>query len=622
MRDYIAVFLTIFILILSSFPSSLIAFSSSHSRIVSIQIWDYEDMGPNDYVQIAESGFNTVEFQLFWSNIEPEPNQFDFYLLTQNVKWAEEAGLNFILIFWYGPFQPSWVKGYELNSSYEPVGNTALGFAPPWWDYMNVYINYVNTTISQFLNDTHFLGAYINYGWLDGFWLGGGYSNSSIQHFRDYLREEYGGNISALNKAWGTDYSSFSQILPPTTPSDSRSWIDFEDYRIWALNYTLNRIYSAVYPELEAHGKRIFIYWGGDIQSSWWSVGFPDVILQVAKKYDAIINIDDNDYPYVEVFIRDLAEAYGVGVMEEWTPPALAEYNQADFSYSLAQYLSALPTAVGYDYFAYPYQWEVTGTSGQFEWLLNVTRGLPQNLSYLNAKVAYLYSFQADIENPPLGNGQQQEVYEMIYSGIPFQVISDFEIENGVVNLSRFKYIVIAPGEMEYLPQGVKAQIDKWESNGGVLVSFDELGKISYLRGVYFPHFPNTFQHIEVSYLRANSSSLYLIVLASPYSPFGSYERLPKDLTLEVSLSALDLSPGYYRVVNVSNGKVIYEGQTMVFNITLSTSMASIYVLELQLVTPIHTTVTPPRPYSKALIATIIAILVVALVILVFIRRH
>jgi len=125
-------------------------------RIWSVQVGNIEDMNEGNYQDIAASGANSVELQLFWSVVEPLPGQFSFSTLDKNVDYAEQAGLHVIFMFWYGPFEPRWISGYETTSSSTPVGNGRLS-APPWWNEtgMNYYIQYVNTTLSRYLMDPY-----------------------------------------------------------------------------------------------------------------------------------------------------------------------------------------------------------------------------------------------------------------------------------------------------------------------------------------------------------------------------------------------------------------------------------------------------------------------------------
>ncbi|MBP1356885.1 MAG: hypothetical protein JZD40_00090, partial [Sulfolobus sp.] len=222
--------LWIILLLLVISSITVVAHPESQQKIWSVQIWNISQMSESDYFLLASYGVNTVELQLYWGFIEPSPGNFTFSLLLQNINWIDEAGLNYILIFWYGPFDPYWITTYELGANGLPIGGSTP--SPPWWNLtdMNCYIVYVNRTISLFLNDSHFLGAYVNYGWLDAFWYGGGYSKPDVEMFRNYLKSVFNNNITKLNEIWGTNYTNFSQIYPPTSYSQNpTAWFYFEE---------------------------------------------------------------------------------------------------------------------------------------------------------------------------------------------------------------------------------------------------------------------------------------------------------------------------------------------------------------------------------------------------------
>ncbi len=449
------------------------------SPIFSAQVFSMSSMTKSDYRDLASLGVNTVELQLFWSQIEPRPGSYNFSLLSTNVKYAEGAGLHYILIFWYGPWDPSWISEYELNSSYEPV-NGPMDSYPSWWNLTETryYIDYVKTTLSKFVGDPDFVGAYVNYGWLDAYWYGGGYSNSSVAMFRKYLISEYG-SISALNAAWNTSYSSFNQVIPPSGPGKA-GWIDFERFRMWSLNYTLNYIYSSIDPILTDHGKQLFIYWGGFLTDAPYHVDYPDIVFSVAKRYGAIINLDDDTFADLFLTFTDLARAYGVKLMFEWpggpTASSMLQADKAVFLSSLSHALSGIPCSVGYDYFVYPPSDWYGVTTPYYSSFISTYPAV--KFQFVNSSVAALYSFGAETADPAIGAQEDNALKDLIYDYVPFQVITDYEIENGVVNLSRYRYIVNLAGAygMGLMPAKAQRAIGAWMASGGKLLQISQDG--------------------------------------------------------------------------------------------------------------------------------------------------
>jgi len=482
-RRAVAFSFLLFIAVLSApfgVPSSSaaeVAERGDTDMIWSVQVWNINGMTQNDYNEIASTGANAVELQLYWRDIEPSPGSFSFSTLDANAKYAENAGLKFILIFWYGPFDPSWITAYELNSAGQPVGGSGNS-CPPWWNstYMDYYIGYVNATISRYVKNPDFIGAYVNYGWLDAFWYGGGYSPASEAAFRNYLEREYS-SISSLNSAWGTSYSSFSEVTPPPSAGQP-GWNDFEEFRIWSVNYTLNKIYSVIYPEMHEYNKTIFIYWGGDISNSWDLINYPDLIFWIARKYHAVINLDDNSGVHLVKLFSSLARAYGVGLMQEWTPVSSPSAYDAVFEESVAHVLEGEPQEVGYDYFVYPPNTWYAATVPIYSSLI---ASFPQG-SYAppNASVAALFNFYAETLDPSVGGREVNNLDSLVYDYVPFDVVTDYEIEQGVVNVSRFKYLVDLSGSYgtSLMPAGVKRALARWVAKGGIILSISPDGEL------------------------------------------------------------------------------------------------------------------------------------------------
>ncbi|MGC8631812.1 MAG: beta-galactosidase [Thermoprotei archaeon] len=545
------------------------------NRIWSVQVGNIEDMNEGNYQDIAASGANSVELQLFWSAIEPLPGHFSFSTLDKNVDYAEQAGLHVIFMFWYGPFEPQWISSYELTSSSTPVGNGRLS-TPPWWNKtdMNYYIQYVNATISRYLRDPYFLGAYVNYGWLDTFWAGGGYSNSSLQAFQAYLEKKYG-NIVSLDNSWGTSYTSFSKVVAPKTSSQP-GWLDFEGFRIWSLNYTLNKIYSTIYPSMKKYGKTLFIYWGGSVTDCWNLINYPDIIFWLAKRYDAVVNLDDSSGPALAKVFTDLARVYGVRYVQEWTPPPLTKAYRAVFEMSVAQLPLGLPYGIGYDFFDYPPTW----CEAEYPIYSLLTSSLPSgNFQAINSSVGALFDFFAETANPGAASGEEDSLYYLIYDYIPFKVITDYEIKESVVNLSQFKYLIDLGGfyNTSLMPRSVNAAITRWINGGGVLLRVSSNGSIYAestgknvdirpISTINVPFFQR-LQSVELyPIVDKDRGIVFLVVDVTPFTQGGSNANLagqglgsvPSNFKISLNLSLLNLSlSGQYYVVNLSDASLI-----------------------------------------------------------------
>lgn len=68
------------------------------------------------FQKLKADGFNVVSINLFWKDVEPEYNQFDWTLLDQYLSWCEDAGLGFE-IAWFGSDSTaySWGNGSNMD---------------------------------------------------------------------------------------------------------------------------------------------------------------------------------------------------------------------------------------------------------------------------------------------------------------------------------------------------------------------------------------------------------------------------------------------------------------------------------------------------------------------------
>ena len=62
--------------------------------------------------QAASDGFNTVSIPLFWREVEPEKNRFDWAILDQYLDWCHKYGLKMELL-WF-----SFSSGGRIPVSY------------------------------------------------------------------------------------------------------------------------------------------------------------------------------------------------------------------------------------------------------------------------------------------------------------------------------------------------------------------------------------------------------------------------------------------------------------------------------------------------------------------------
>jgi len=100
--------------------------------ILGAQLWNssaWSDTLDKIWPQLKEMNCNTVEAPIYWQDIEPEPNKFNFKELDALVYGARENGLRLVLL-WFGSYKngsleytPSWIR--EDPEKYPRMRNAA-----------------------------------------------------------------------------------------------------------------------------------------------------------------------------------------------------------------------------------------------------------------------------------------------------------------------------------------------------------------------------------------------------------------------------------------------------------------------------------------------------------------
>lgn len=313
----------------------------------------------SDFAAIAQDGMNRVEINLDWGDIEPQKGHYDFRLLDRYMAAAAKAHLKLYLLFWEsvwggaGKNPPPWLTVRDVTSDGVPA------LEPPWWDPSSrrAYFDYVAHTIDRVKGSPGFGGVYASYGWLDSEWgpqpKGShgvtGYAAADIRAFYRWLPRAYK-SLAAFNQRWHTSYDNWSRI-PVPRPGD-RLFAVYQNFR----HYSVVQAYSELSSLVRAHTNApMFYYWGGDICGR---IGpevegnDPDTFFQIAKKYHAIINLDDVDHAGLALLFSSLARSYRVPLLNEWTPW------RKDLRPEIPQWLGhiglAAPYEVGEDFFIYP----------------------------------------------------------------------------------------------------------------------------------------------------------------------------------------------------------------------------------------------------------------------------
>jgi hypothetical protein len=439
--------------------------------------------------EIANTGYNAVELILPWTSargIETSPGVYDFSLLDTYMGYAENDSLAVVVVFWYWGFTfgvtnwiPSWITSRELYS------NGAVAPYPPWWDATarTDYFAMINATVTHLNPFGNFQGVYPQFGLLDFPWgpiLSGeagavvtGYSPATVRAYDTFVSTQYA-SLADYNAIYNTSYTSWFQI-PAPAPGATGAWNDFGNFRIFSVEQT----FGALSQYVRARTNRtLFYYFGGSIGSAVIGVDLPDVYFALAAQYGGIVNVDDADYVQYTDLFASLAERYRVPFIQEWTP-TVSGLDQG-FNETVANMYIGRPWDVGSDFFT------LNPAQSVFTWAFGYFGGLRRTIEaadssrWSTSPIAVLVSYYSgfyNFTNNTLATSVLQDEEEiaisLAYSYRPFEVVTDLELLNGVVNLTRFSSVLDLAdsyGDTVHAPY-IQGDLTWFVNHGGNLVS-------------------------------------------------------------------------------------------------------------------------------------------------------
>jgi hypothetical protein len=293
---------------------------------------------------------------------------------------------------------------------------------------------------------------------------------------------------------------------------------------------------SAIYRQ-ETNAP-LYFYWGGGFGGFGLAFNVPDTFFQVAQRYHGTVVLDDADHTGLPLLFTSLARAYGVPLLEEWTPrPSGLQAEIAEF---MGHYGFEFPQNAGMDFFLYDggqeYQVGFPVYTAAIP-LLSKLRG-----SYPQMPVAVYLSYQSIFSNPSSLQGTQSDLANMWRRDpMGFTLVTSAELAAGVVHLSQFKAVLPLNGSTD-------PAIQAYLHGGGHLVTSVQ----AFQRYVSpFATFQPTTTEVEmVPTVDAARRTAYMTITG--VNPNFSWSG---DLT--VSPAGLGLPAGSYHLVNLATGKSI-----------------------------------------------------------------
>ncbi len=424
----------------------------------------------SDFAALAQSGMTGVEINLDWGDIEPQKDRYDFQLLDRYLDEAAKSHLKLYFLFWesvwaeaQGKNPPPWITARELSSDGIPASE------PPWWDEASrkAYFDYIARTIDHSKTSPGFGGVYASYGWLDSEWGAApkgsngvtGYAPADIREYYRWLPQTYK-TVANFNRRWHTSYSDWSRI-PVPRPGDPL----FSLYQRFRL-YSVIDGFDAVSHLVRTHTNATMLFsWGGDICGRIGPAvqgNDPDTFFQIARKYHAIVNLDDANLPGLALLFGSMARSYRVPLLQEWTP------HRSGLDEEVPGWLGhiglAAPVEVGEDFFIYPPP-QRPGFAGAWnayrEWhatLVKIIQGETPEQPVAVIVPMRKIALSTDLNTYPslttdLGN------FWLHYHVLP-HFITDEQVAQGIVSLQQFRAVVDLGNEVTTLP-ALKAYAEK-----------------------------------------------------------------------------------------------------------------------------------------------------------------
>jgi|YelNatPaOPRAMG01_1025707.scaffolds.fasta_scaffold21579_2 hypothetical protein len=196
--------------------------------------------------EAAKIGVNLHRLPIGW----PEENgHYDFRGFDAMIRALHEAHIKVIVHFFnHGTPQWFWKKHPDAEPR-DSSGETTQAYPSPWNPYVRAAIEHNMSAILEHLRETHLLK------WVDGVDIGVGMEGQlsylwdkyrasdpyALKAWRRYLETNYDGDLTQLNRDWGTNYATFDAILPPPQWEDTMECHSFERfYEFGILNAALD----------------------------------------------------------------------------------------------------------------------------------------------------------------------------------------------------------------------------------------------------------------------------------------------------------------------------------------------------------------------------------------------
>ncbi len=218
---------------------------------------------------MAERGSNLINLNFKWNHIEPVTGVYNWTEVDQYVQFFTDKGIHFGLIIGGAIFNSSpydtWGEWMMDSTGECQLWRKLCITSPASGKYRQAIQNFIRAVHARYGRNPYFVswtfcGQGLDSGiFMDHFNTVTDYSPWARRDFVDYLTQRYR-TLRKLNAAWGTDFRSWSAVVPPlpdwTRPVDiSQPWIDFNACKLKIYAESNTKLYDPVVRELDRKRK-------------------------------------------------------------------------------------------------------------------------------------------------------------------------------------------------------------------------------------------------------------------------------------------------------------------------------------------------------------------------------
>lgn len=300
---------------------------------------------------LREQGGNYFQLRLDWSMIEPCPGEYDVERPARYIAMAKACGIKLQIDFYSGyPSHtvPSWYRDQQMETN---AGERAGGqFVPIGYftEAREAGLRAFQALLNRWGHDDTVIAwnAWIA-GNMDAFYALKhrrereqlmDYSQSALERFRTWLRDERGLSLADLGRRYRRDGSSFSDWSaikfpqPFTDRVDLRpEWADFMDFRLWAVGHVEAEAAGILKKAIPPSAHIEFLY-GGSLDGIQIGNDFDEGVLN-ARRFGGSLHQTSSPSPLTQGYLGGARRHFGVPFTIETagTPAAVPVHQHAMF---------------------------------------------------------------------------------------------------------------------------------------------------------------------------------------------------------------------------------------------------------------------------------------------------